>query len=307
MWRVLLVVFVTLCVNCRTKQSQTEDVLYSPLEISQVDLPPSKASSPFDDLREAIKDFITLLSDCDKVWFADVDPSRIMKWQLPVNVVEMEKVCDRLLSLFDQLLENGSFRAPQLDDFIRRSALAMDKYNILAYKCKKVGVRDKKPYIKEMEELRDTLRGDVKILKEEVGKILSLSDEDLRKTQQLAPEELLLLVNENLVRLRQDMKVWIEEPVKVGKPTFRYSLKASEMIANRAVSEISKRARATYSGLIAPAEDLVRAFSQASTFYSGRYFDEEEKEGPKIRNALYRADVVYRNAARKYMKPTKKR
>jgi hypothetical protein len=246
-----------------------------------------------DALREAIKDYVTLLADCDKQFFADVKPERIDKWELPVNVKAMESQCDRLLGLYEDMLARGAFRAPALDDFLRAAAVSADRYLVLGLHAKKVGVKDHIPYKKDLSELRDTLRADVAKLKESVGPVLALPDAALNAS--LGGDELAARAAPALNRLRGDLKDWIEVPVKASKPTWRYSLRTSQAIAERAAATL----KAAGSSAGGAAVDLAKAFGAAVTFYTGAYFDTEEQEGPKVRKPVIQADTAWRNALRK--------
>jgi len=267
--------------------------------------PPPPVKSDYDKLRDAAKDFVTRMSDCDRRWFADVQPDRIDKWDLPVDVKAMESECDRVLGQFEALLEQGAFRSAALDGFLRLAATASDRYLVLGYRCKKVGVRDKIPYKAEVAAIRDALRADVARLNEAIAPVLALTDADLRTNEQAAPESLPGLADPVLARVRTDMKDWIEQSLKDKKPTWRYSLRTSELLARRAASALKSRGGAGVQDLAAAADALSLAWAEAVKFYTGAYFDSEEKEGPKIRRAVATADVAYRNAGRKAGKPAK--
>lgn len=295
---ILFSILMAICAICGCKQKEV--IPEPPPEVveSAKDIQP-RVKTEIELLREAISDFVTLAADCDKQWFSDVKPERIDKWELPVNVKDMENQCDRLLRIFEELLDKGAYRCPELDDFLRIAASVADQYLILAYRCKKVGVRDKLPYKKEVAELRDALRAEVSKLKEEVGKVLDMSDTALKGAM---VSDVMSLADAALLRLRNDYKQWIETPVKEGKPTWRYSLRTSDTIAARAVLTLRSRAGVSAQPLIAPAEELSRAFTAAVHFYTGNYFDTEEEEGPKLRAAFNKADNQYRQASRRMFK-----
>jgi hypothetical protein len=267
--------------------------------------PPPPPKSEYDKLRDAAKDFVTRMSDCDRRWFADVQPDRIDKWDLPVDIKAMEAECDRVLGLYETLLDQGAFRSAAMDGFLRLAATASDRYLVLGYRCKKVGVRDKIPYKAEVAAIRDALRADVARLNEAIAPVLALTDADLRTNQQASPESLPALADPVLARVRTDMKDWIEQSLKDKKPTWRYSLRTSEVLARRAASALKSRGGAGAQDMAAAADALAAAWAEAVKFYTGAYFDTEEKEGPKIRRAVATADVAYRNAARKVVKPAK--
>lgn len=266
-----------------------------------------KPRSEFDDLREGLKDYVTLLADCDKAWFAKVDPDKIDKWELPVDVKTMEPRCDPLLNQYEKLMEKGAFRSPVMDEFLRTSALAADRYLLLAFRCKKVGVRDKVPYKKELAELRDALRADVAKLKEDVAKVLALSDAQLQVTA-LPPADTVKWADGTLQRIKDDFKAWVQEPRKVEnqKPTWRYSLRTGALMATRAAAALKLASTATPEGLADPAQALADAYQSATTFFTGDYFEKEEEQGPKVYKEMAKADTAYRNAARKALAAKRK-
>ncbi|MBM4395774.1 MAG: hypothetical protein FJ087_08795 [Deltaproteobacteria bacterium] len=261
---------------------------------------PTPPKSAMDEVRDAVRDFVSLLADCDKDWFADVKPERLDNWDLPVNVKAMEANCDRLLPMFETVLDKGAFRNALLDDFIRAAALASDHYLFLGFRSKKVGVRDKVALKAEIAGLRDGLRADVAKLKESVGQVLGMDDVAMRQYSSHA-DALPKAADAALSRLRADVKQWIEQPVKDAKPTWRYSLRTSETIASRAVAAV--RFKGVGGAMTDPADGLAGAFASAVKFYTGNYFDTEEKEAAKYVNAVIRADGPYRLAARKALKP----
>ena len=292
----ILVVFAWACKSHQTPKASAP-VEQQPDVVENIAPAPR---SPLDELRDSIKDFVTLLADCDKDFFANVRPERLDNWDLPVNVTAMEATCDQLLSRFDRMLEKGAFMSPVADEFFRNCALATDRYVMLAFRCKKVSVRDKAGLKKEIAELRDGLRADVAKIKVQVEQVLGMDDVAMReyaRSVDLLPRA----ADAALSRLRGDMKQWVEQPLKDGKPVWRYSLRTSDVIASRAVSAMRFKGVAT--AMTEPADALSRAFSAMVSFYAGNYFDAEEKEGPRVRGAVIRAQGPYSLAARKVLKP----
>jgi hypothetical protein len=295
---VVMVAMTLLAAGCKRKDAP-------PAQPPAPDPAPAPAQAPvvksdLDLLREGIKDYVTLFADCDKHWFADVKPERLDRYELPVNVKAMEGECDKLLAMYEGILAKGSYRCPEMDSFLRLAASVADQYLVLAFRCKKVGVRDKVPYKKEVAALRDALRADVAKLKEAVGPALDLPDATLKGA---GGGDAVALADAALTRVRPDFKQWVEAPVKESKPTWRYSLRTSDTLASKAAMTLRARAGVSAQPLVGPAEDLAKAYTAAVAFYTGNYFDTEEQEGPKIRAALSKADSAYRQAARKVLKP----
>jgi hypothetical protein len=183
---------------------------------------------------------------------------------------------------------------------VRDAALTADRYLVLGFRCKKVGVKDKIPFKKEIGELRDALRADVARLKESVGTVLEQDDKALVSHASTPADELARIANAAVSRLREDLRTWVETPLKESKPTWRYSLRTTLAIAKGATAVLQAGPQAP--GLGPAADGLVKSFDSAVTFYTGSYFDAEEKEGPKVRGAVVRADAAYRTAARKAFK-----
>ncbi len=268
------------------------------IEVVEQAPPPEPKHSEPAQLREKLKDYVTLLSDCDRTFFADVKPERIDKWELPVNVAGMERACDDLVRRQMDLVECGGFKAPLLDQFLRQAAAVSDQYQLLAFRSKKVGVRDKEPYKRMVTDITVELRTDVGQLKEGIAPVLALSDADL--TGAVTDEELVQRAHAVFSALREDVRQGVEVPLKEGRPVLRQVLKTSDVIAATAVRSL--RLLQTYhipQSYLDAIILLTRSFSDLNEFYAGDYFETEEVEGPKRRSAVTRADQTYRNAWRR--------
>ena len=65
--------------------------------------PPAPPPSRHAALREGIDGWLKLASTCQKRWFAKVDPAKLDKWELPVDVPSMDDDCDKLVFDFEAL------------------------------------------------------------------------------------------------------------------------------------------------------------------------------------------------------------
>lgn len=257
------------------------------------DVPPTFEAA----LRASVRDFVALAERCDQGYFSVVEPERIKKWQLPVNVKAMEEECDALLSLCRDLLDRGVLRHPAMDRFLERAAALSDRYLLLCLRCKKVGVRDLLPYIREVSALRDTIREDVAALRNLTAEVLTLSDEDLQGIERIPPSDVPRFAHGVFLSLREDLRRLVEVPVRQGIPTPRYSLFLADRRAGRALTLLRSRAMVQGQALLGPAEALTRAFSAAVNFFTGDYFNADEKLPPQVIRAVVDADRRYRVAA----------
>jgi len=253
--------------------------------------------SEFAELKKSILDFTDLIKKCDKRYFSDVKGERIKDWGLPVDVQRMEDLCDRLLEVFGDVLDKGAYMCPELDEFITLAAHASDQYLMLAFRSKKIGVRDKKPYIKRINRLRDELRADVQRLADSVEDILALDDEDLKKNAKAEPGSIPLMTHEVLSGLGGAVEEFITGPIKAERPTWRYSLRTADRISGRAVEMLRKRAPTDHMALAGPADALTRDFAAAVNFFTGPWYNEEEgRDRMMIRN-FQKANRAYSKAA----------
>ncbi len=252
-------------------------------------------------LREAVRDLVALAERCDRAHFAHVEPERIKRWELPVDVKAMEGECDALLSGFTDLLDRGVLRHPGLDRFLARAADVSDRYLLLCLRCKKVGVRDRLPYIREVSALRDALRADVAALRDLAREVLALSDEDLKTVERTPPRDVPRLAHEVFASLRGDLRRLVEVPMRDEKPTARYALRLADRRADRALTLLRTRAMVEGQALLGPADALTRAFSAAVNFFTGDYFNADEKLPPRVIRAVVDADRKYRAAAKRFL------
>lgn len=252
-------------------------------------------------LRGAVRDLVALAERCDQAHFAHVEPERIKRWELPVDVKAMEGECDVILSRFADLLDRGVFRHPALDRFLARAADVSDRYLLLCLRCKKVGVRDRLPYIREVSALRDALRADVAALRDLARGVLARSDEDLNAVERTPPGDVPQVAHEVFASLRDDLRRLVEVPVRDNRPVARYALRFADRRADRALTLLRSRAMVQGQALLGPAEALTRAFSAAVNFFTGDYFNADEKLPPRVIRAVVDADRKYRAAARRFL------
>ncbi len=252
-------------------------------------------------VREAVRDFMVVAERCDQAHFAHVEPERIKRWELPVDVKAMESECDVLLQRFSDLLDRGALRHPTLDRFLARSADVADRYLLLCLRCKKVGVRDRLPYIREVSALRDALRADVSALRDLGREVLTLTDDDLKAVERAPAGDIPRIAHEVFASLREDLRRLVEVPLREGAPIPRYALRLSDRRADRAVTLLRSRAMVQGQALLGPAEALTHAFSAAVNFFTRDYFNADEKIPPRVIREVVEADRKYRIAARRFL------
>lgn len=260
---------------------------------------PPKPPSEFAPLRKRMQDFAQLALACNKGWFTKVDPSKIDKWELPIDIPSMEDKCDPLLQQFEALVEPASFRHPVLDAWLRNAALVTDRYMFLAFRCKKVGVRDKLPYKKMLTELRDALQADVAAMAAGLEPALMLTDRDLRDGGELANEPRMLWVHGAVDRLGRDFNTWIAEPRKAQAPIWRYSLMTSERMGQLAARTLGAPRWGIDAAAVEAGAALSKAFSDAWAFWKGDYFEAEEAQSPAIYKAFKKAETAWKKASAK--------
>lgn len=260
---------------------------------------PKPPPSPFAGLRKKVEDFTVLASACSRAWFTKVDPDRIDRWELAVDVPGMEQKCDPLLQKYQDLLEEAAFRHPVLDQWLRTAASVTDRYFFLAFRCKKVGVKDKKPYKKMLAQLRDDLVGDVQALEKALEPALALTDRDLETGGDLGNEPRLIWIHGAIHRLPEDFQRWIEGPRKEQAPIWRFGLMTSNLVAQKALPALSAPKWQVPEATVAAAKGLVEAFSAAWQFYKGDYFEAEEQQAPGLYKAFHKAEAAWKKASQK--------
>ena len=262
--------------------------------------PPSK----YEDLRETIKSFAALLEECDKRFFADVKGERIKKWKLPVDVQAMEDRCDPLLMMVQTMIDKGAFLHRDLDSFLVEAANAADRYMMLAFRAKKIGVREKKPYIRRVNDLRDKLRADTKRLSVHAGQVLGLTDDELEARAHLKPKDLVMVVFKTLLRLGDAVSNYVRAPMEKKHPTWRYSLKAWDRIAQRAVQRLRTSTPPQAQALLGPAEALLVNYGMVVTFFTGDWFNQERKQVKRVLTRFRHSFTAFKRAGVRALKLT---
>jgi len=251
-------------------------------------------------LREAVRDYVERVTRCDEQFFARVDPERIKQWQLPVDVQAMEAECDPILREFEDLVARGALRHPAMDEFLGRAARLSDRYLLLCLRCKKVGVRDKLPYIQELTALREAIRSDAREVRRLAAPVLAIRDDEVREFRGMTPTEAARTAHDVLSSLEQAIHDLVEVPVRETRPVSRYSLRLQDRRADRALTLLRERAAVTDQRILGPAESLTHAFSSAVNFYTGDYFNADQKLGAGLLRAVHAAAREYRRVARRF-------
>jgi hypothetical protein len=260
---------------------------------------PVAPPSEFQALRDTIRSIADTHNRCDVRWFARVDPSRIDSYERPVDVDGMEDDCSGMVALFEKALEQGAFRNPALDSWLRETAGIVDRYVLLVFRARKIMVKDKLPYKKEMTELRDAVRADSKVLAESVGPLLALSDDDLKALHKASSDVLVREAHRALASVGGDVRKWIEEPVDQGSAVWRHSIKASAVMARRAAEALALTRADAPKPLVEASAKLSKAFDEAVAFFTGRHFDEETPKVKAARQAIRKAIKAYEAVAKR--------
>lgn len=261
--------------------------------------PPPKPVSEFDGLRTAIRDWVDLLGRCDDRWFARVDPSKIDNYEFPIDVDAMNAACEGLKTGMERMLDLGGFRNPDLDAFLRRAAEATDRYLMMGFRAKKISVREKLPYKQELAALRDGLRAEVAGLTSDAGKVLALTDADLNASVNDAPEAVVAWARDTLGRVRTDFKAQVEDAIPANKPIWRYGLKTTATLAQRAARALASARNGAPAGIAEPAALLASALETAAAYFTGEFFWEEDEKIDANRKAVVKEIKVYDKAAAK--------
>ena len=243
-----------------------------------------------------MKDFVVLANACDKAWFSRVDPDKIDKWELPVDVREMEAQCDPLPGQYEALVKAAAFRNPRLDEYLRTAAMVADRYMFLALRCQKVSVRDKLPFKKMLTGLRDALRTDIATLGAGLEGVLKLSDAELRDGGDLSGNDRAEWTVGAVRRLPADFQAWIATQRPENLPIWRFGLMTSAAMGTRAAAAMGAARLALDPGLVKAGQDLATTFDQAWNFWSGDYFEAEEKGSPAHYKAMKKTVDAWKKA-----------
>ncbi|OQC37442.1 MAG: hypothetical protein BWX66_01311 [Deltaproteobacteria bacterium ADurb.Bin058] len=276
-------------------------------EVAKPEAAPAPAPEPepvseFAALRTAIKDWVDLLKRCDEGWFARVDPSKIDNYEFPIDVDAMTSFCYDLRTGMDKMLELGAFRNQQLDSFLREAATATDRYLIMSFRAKKISVKDKLPYKKELTALRDDLRAEVGALQKRAEQILALADADFHAISNAPASEVVTIARETLGRVRADFKAFVEDSIPTNKPVWRYSFKTTVALAKEAISALKAPRNGAPEAIAAPATALAQGLDSAVEYFGGEFFWEEDEKIDATRKSVVKVINAYDKAASKIFK-----
>lgn len=293
------VALVLLLLGCRAQEPARETPKDTGAVIEDIGQVSRDAREPSREerIRELVKEFVALVEKCDEAFFSQVEPERIKRWELPVDVKRMEETCDAIIGKFEGLMRH-CLEQEVLDRFLDRAAKVADQYLLLCLRCKKVGVKERLPYIKELTELRDALRSEVRALKDSAQEVLKISAEEMVVLERLGPSGAAGLANRVFLSLGDYAKTLIVEPVRQGRPVPRYALKLADCRANRALELFRAKASLEAQGILGPAEALTHAFSAGVNFFTGDYFNAEDKVIKKMLGNIEDSYRRYRTAAK---------
>lgn len=265
--------------------------------VEKAPAPPPKPVSEFDNLRTAIREWVDLLGQCDERWFARVDPGKIDNYEFPIDVDAMDAACEGLKTGMERMLDLGGFRNPGMDTFLRRAAQATDRYLMMGFRAKKISVREKLPYKTELTALRDGLRAEVAGLTSDAGKVLALTDADLNASVNDSPEAVVAWARDTLGSVRADFKAQVEDAIPANKPIWRYGLKTTATLAQRAARALASARNGAPAGIAEPAASLAGALDTAVAYFTGEFFWEEDEKIDANRKTVVKEIKAYDKAA----------
>jgi len=261
--------------------------------------PPAPPPSRHAALREGIDGWLKLASTCQKRWFAKVDPAKLDKWELPVDVPSMEDDCDKLVFDFEALSKENLLKGPELDSLFGRMAMVTDLYTHLALRCRKVGVKDRVPFKQMIAGLRDRLGAEVEAVANEGAAVLALDDDML--VRDVSGQAMMDRALGALGRVKSDMDEWIVKPRKEVGPVFKYSLKVSGRLAAGASEALAADASLPEKFRMS-ASALSKAWTVVSDFYAGDYLAEEEAKSDFLQKSVVKAFIAYDKALASFRK-----
>jgi len=250
-------------------------------------------------IQKKLKEFLELVAFCDRQFFADIDPERIKKWVMVVDAQQMEKECDPMLARFSEILQEKAFCGDQWDGFLRSAARLCDLYVLLCLKARKVSLKERKPYMEEVAQLKEAIRTASAEVNEK-GELL-LRDPSVFDTQPSTDAEYAV---QWLKGLCQAFDEHILKNLKEAKPIPRYALKLHVVGADRAIEALEKSSDTNAQRLLGSAMALNQAFSKAMNIFTGDYFKVDEKV---IRQTLRDFEVAKIEFTRVWIRFWKKR
>ncbi|MBM4386469.1 MAG: hypothetical protein FJ088_01945, partial [Deltaproteobacteria bacterium] len=140
----LSVFVVILTFSCAAKKDR-RDIKEIPEPTVEV-----REKTAYESQIEKLEGFFAEYENCES-YINAVDPSLILRGELPVNVVEMDKVCKPFVSDFRAFDDNFLGALMEYDYTVISLAEAVDDYLILSFKSKRVGVKDRKALKAEIE------------------------------------------------------------------------------------------------------------------------------------------------------------
>lgn len=261
--------------------------------------PPAPPPSRHAAMRDGIGGWLELASTCQNRWFRKVDPARLDKWELPVDVPAMEDDCDKLVFDYEALSKDYLLKGPELDSLFVRMAMVTDLYTHLALRCRKVGVKDRVPFKQMIAGLRDRLGAEVEAVVKEGTAVLALDDDTL--VREVRDQAMMDRSLKALGRVTADMDEWIVKPRKEVGPVFKYSLKVSGRLAGGAAEALAQDASLPEKFRTAAA-GLSKAWTVVSDFYAGDYLAEEEAKAEFLQKSVLKASVAYDKALGSFLK-----
>jgi len=258
---------------------------------------PAAPVSPNAALRDGIAKWVKAVEYCDKAWFAKVDPDKLDNWELPVDVSSMEDDCGHIITEFQELSRDNLFKGRALDGLVRRMATVTDLYTHLAFRCRRIGVRERLPYKKMLVSLRDTLRAEVAALGTDAGTVLALDDAKLIEAASVTGQDLVSWADGNLARVGSDLETWVIKPRKEVGPIMKYSLGVSGALAVKSAAALASSGAAADAKLQEAATVLAHAYEVVTGFFTGDYLAEEEAKAPALYKSVARAFAAYQKVA----------
>lgn len=293
----IALIFLLNCKDQKKYQKKEEPEIEEEKDVSVI-------KSEFDEINESSSNIVRILQECKDNYIKFIDSSKIDRRELPVNIVEMDKLCRNFVKEYYSISDKMAGKYFEYDLILLSIAEITDYYSILSFKCKRIEMKEK-----EVEKLKKNINDFKETLMQSIDEIIIKRPEWERTIKKGLKEYKDMSVEEIL---KGPVKIIIEEipsafeyfayiPGKKEIPTMRESLKVRLKIADEIVGYMNKRAVEIGFEFVEKTQSLVQAFRKAVKFYTGDYFDTVEKMENLLKDEIQKAFEKWKKSGKKLL------
>jgi hypothetical protein len=257
-------------------------------------------------IKEKARAFASIMNQCDRQFFSTMNPENIEKVELPLNVVEMDRLCKPAVSIYITNFQDSAYKNRTLDDFLSVASMAVDEEKMISFKCKRIEVKgkEKEKLKKSLSDLKNSIHGYIAKLDELRKKIDDLQEGSLSERENPVSREVLVSDHKKYIaELYDSFHNLAHKRAQDAEPTYRHNLRLRLSLAKGHI-EAFRKAKGDdklLNELFFASVSLVETFGHAVDFYAdSQYWEKLVDTGKPLKQDMDKNFKKWEKAFKKY-------